>query len=599
VDQVELVIWFLEHFGLPGYGFSRCADELVARYFSTPGLRVRGGPHRSWTRWQRGGASNAYRICGSVLTHREVYKTGRWTVRRADDTAITVEGMLPPRGFWLTPSRAEEIESYLAELPSVRGGHRGVATFTGHPVRLGDAPGRLERAATADGSVVYQLNRRDARRRLDEVRARPVPPIRAEDLATSIAEALIAASEDLGRWQGSTPEDDRDGYRAEIAAKRRRAAALTAAIESRFPQFDRGSEHYARSPVIREQLARASERNAAESDTLERDIGALESALAAVAVPPTGGFPIDRVLDFLTSLQNPEADAYRDLLRFALGPLQIDLVPAESHGGRTEAVRWTTTLTLTGPAGGHSVPVVGESARTGIATHRGPQPTTARVRTAVEGLRAGRRLAETSGVYWHRLLPAVRAALGADGAFHLNTVDDPRLLRLGMAVCYPPPGRGRPFRHEMCGPPLSDASLRRLAVREHEPVALLRRLRTVYLRPVGNPTWLLCAAPLVTALFAAANDNGGVVDGETRRATGLPRLAQAKRVLRIQGVFPDDWDLTQAGRLRLLPCRWCGHPRRIPLRLREADGAVCAGCRRDHAGVPWPADPYDAYRFLP
>ncbi len=48
-------------------------------------------------------------------------------------------------------------------------------------------------------------------------------------------------------------------------------------------------------------------------------------------------------------------------------------------------------------------------------------------------------------------------------------------------------------------------------------------------------------------------------------------------------------------RVLRLPCSHLTEPATRPLRLQEADGAICDGCHRDRSGVARPANPYDRY----
>jgi hypothetical protein len=49
-DQAANVDWFLAHFGTPGYDYAACADALVARGYSTSGLRRQHGARAAWER---------------------------------------------------------------------------------------------------------------------------------------------------------------------------------------------------------------------------------------------------------------------------------------------------------------------------------------------------------------------------------------------------------------------------------------------------------------------------------------------------------------------------------------------------------------------
>ena len=72
--------------------------------------------------------------------------------------------------------------------------------------------------------------------------------------------------------------------------------------------------------------------------------------------------------------------------------------------------------------------------------HTGPAAKVpARLAEAVTGLREGKPLRRTLGADWRHWFPGIRQCLGLqDRQYRLTAADDPRLLRLYMAVIHPP-----------------------------------------------------------------------------------------------------------------------------------------------------------------
>jgi hypothetical protein len=188
----------------------------------------------------------------------------------------------------------------------------------------------------------------------------------------------------------------------------------------------------------------------------------------------------------------------------------------------------------------------------------------------------------------------LRAALGLPpgiGTLVIH-VDDPRLLRLAMAVNYPlAPGTPPPFTGTRPGDvlplvaaPLTRPGRARLADHLGESGALLDRLTNLHGRGKLGASWLRDRNPrLATA----------VTHGFRR----VPPTSTWISVRLTRDGHPL-FERTPYGALRVVRCRRCGSRRRRLSRLREVTGLVCLNCRTDDTGVAWPAI-YDRYLDLP
>jgi hypothetical protein len=263
-----------------------------------------------------------------------VYETGRWRHVRKDGTEIVIENMLPLAGRWLSTERADEIRGYLAQLSSTRLRPR-VFTFTGQPVLADGVPSRLRGRRTDDGRVLYYLRAPEVRRVDPRLRAAPLPPVPADDLAASIADGLAEATEALPPLLARDGEDDRARRLAELAGLRRRVARLTEGNRRRFAALDPASEHYEPCPVIRRELRLALDRDAAIIDDLEAQERRLDNQIAAADQhSATTGLPPESVLPFVLSLRDPAADAYRAVLRAALQDVTLHRIRRrDARGG--------------------------------------------------------------------------------------------------------------------------------------------------------------------------------------------------------------------------------------------------------------------------
>jgi hypothetical protein len=227
-----------------------------------------------------------------------------------------------------------------------------------------------------------------------------------------------------------------------------------------------------------------------------------------------------------------------------------------------------------------------------VSYHSRTSGATSRITAAVDQLYDGIPLPESLGTDWRYWYPAVRAALGCTGRFAFAHTDDPRLLRLGMAVIHPRrTAVAIPDDPEAvpcyAGPPVDPAELPALARRLGEPLALLAAIRENYLAPSNR--WLRPKSPTIASCYTAANEGDGSLAWRQLPRPLRPRLDGRP------GPHPlaRDWIRTRDGRAALRPCR-CGSVRRVLMLIREVTGTVCRDCRRDRAGVVW--DPsYDGY----
>ncbi|MGY1679877.1 hypothetical protein [Geodermatophilus sp. SYSU D01176] len=623
VDRVELLCWFFAHFGLPEWGYEACADYLLAHGWNTQAARQRGKAGR-YARRTPDGLSLARNVCRPILDHLEDFIHERISVpaglepvatlaprdglgsvdlTAADDPSSPAEdpggetrtapmpaaagashlyiaGFRPARGHWLTAADATRIKKVLHE-GRTRNRNRGRYTFAGLRVRTPAGLGRLK-PRCRDGDVVYSIElRAEGRRRYPYVRV----PHRA--LVASVVTALVDHADRLARWlaERDTEEEARhnaelDGLAKELTEKR----AALARYEGKWIQLD--------GPAL---LSAKQEYNAlsAQCVHLQERRDRLERPAHLVDGTHARGVAVDVLLDLLVDLRDPHSVRYRAPL---LDALELTVTPERGpHRGRgwERRLRWQGVFLLHDAEGTCQIPLAG-------ATTPPLTPGVAELLLSmVEQLRAGVPFPSTS----RQWLPDLRAALGiTDGIFRLSAVTDPRLLRLAMDICHPPMPSGTRNRRDadptevprLAGPPMRPGQLPALARRLGEPLALLRRIHSLYVAAptLGYPRWLHRPAPRLAAVFTAASPRTGIV-----RRADVPAEVWLGAQLALAGAarrFAADWEL-HSDRMVLRACGHCGSRRRVPLLLPEADGAVCLHCRHDRADVPWPAR-YDRYR---
>ena len=128
---------------------------------------------------------------------------------------------------------------------------------------------------------------------------------------------------------------------------------------------------------------------------------------------------------------------------------------------------------------------------------------------------------------------------------------------------------------------------RQIAAGFGDGVAFERALRRVhaYKRGHAKKTWMVVRSPGETAALIAAAL--GTSKGESR--SHRLRLKQAQWCF-----VAGEWLPSRDG-LRLRACPHCSGDARVRLVLDEAFGYVCLACRRDTAGVRWPAEDFDQF----
>lgn len=608
VNQAELVCWFLEHFGSPGWGYEECADYLVGHGFRTPALFARGQhPEHGYQRRTEAGKSLARNICRTILKDLDFYLTEQIVVRgvNVDGSDHIIQGFRPLARPWMTRADHDRILAYLAPGRARRRNTAG-CTFVGWLVRTPLGLGRLAAHRRADGRVVYYVVELHSRRHLGTRDCR-LPTIDHALLARAYVEGIIKNRDALGPLLDAgetTDEVDEARIRAlheQIAEQRKQ--------EESFELKWRHLDGPALVSAKRDLNALTASRQANESE-----LRVLDARGRAAQGPSLHGVPLRGLLRFVASLRDPADVTYRAV--FLDGASQLDLRPADptAPGAPSDAWLWSATAAFHDEHRSWSVPieVTTPAPRSGAR----PNPCPDWLEAWVDQLRDGVPYSSLPGSADRKRLRLLRRVLRIPAGQHFRFAGerDPRLLRLQMAVKHPPPARrsrARPAGEQpretnadpagdstfglLAGSSLTRRQLPALAKRLGEPLALLQAIHDVYVtQPApGQPRSLRVPNGALATAYALAARTGRV----SRARMPGPDYQRVRRSLR-DGPFAEDWDL-EPGAIRLRPCPHCGHQRRVPLRIVVAAGAVCTRCRMDRAGVPWPAVPYDHYRDRP
>lgn len=334
----------------------------------------------------------------------------------------------------------------------------------------------------------------------------------------------------------------------------------------------------------------------------ERDRAAAATR-AAIAAQEPRSLAVRDALAAVAALRDPYDTDYAIHWRRAIRDVHVEVTAHRAGTLAVTVTRWSGSLLLHQDGQEYPIPFAGESSYYPRGLRRDLAGT-------VDGLRDGRPLPAGSPWFGSRSRAILREALGVPsaGVMPLLRVADPRLLRIGMAALYPPlpaPPGAHPGIPVLAGPALTPRRLPAAARRLGEPLELVKRLvrstgRDRHL-PGAQRKWITAGDRAVAALLRDATARGELraANYPLARWQELRHAAQrCNQRARVGAVRPAAaaW-LFPRGRIELSPCPWCGTRRPVVLLIREATEPVCGRCRRDRAGIDWPARPYDRYRL--
>jgi hypothetical protein len=630
VDQVAVLRRFYEVFLTDDWSVTKTGELMADLGFSSESLRRRprrGGPSAEATVRSDHRGGDASKICHLIWSHRHFHQTGDLIVR-VPGGEVTYEVEMPDGRPIATRDQIARITAAKARLASLRPRAR-VYLLTGLPATLNGQPAVLEpenRRAEGlqwmfriDGPPVATARAHGGRATSDAPASRP-----GRAAATAAGGRRRAPTVPLPHtvWVSAVVRSMVEGEVLPVLrpSRHQERELLQAAVDKAVLELKDAKQHHeaalehAQKPELRGNTLQAAV-DAEEAADLEvcrkqTKVRLAENALRqehAREAPPS--LDLADFLDWCVALRDPADPRLRRVL-------QHSIVDFEAESTRTIRQAQLTEQQITFRHGLRvrdddgqvwEVRVEGQH-RLGSALQTG-----ARVYAALQAMHAGVPLRQTFGAGWRDWMPLARQALTgtpAAGSVLVN-VTDPRLLRLGMAICHPLlpepdwDACGHPTTPEtmprMTSPPLTQRQRARRARDLGESPALLHRLADLYGTRHGRKigAWLPSPSPVLarlvdqaakpvhvgtlSALPPAARD--GLLEISRRPGTNT-RAAEGST----SGASGDVW-------VQVPACHWCGSRRRMVLGLREPVGLVCRACRRDDAGEIWPARPYGRYGF--
>lgn len=591
VDQLALVRDFLAHRGLPDWSPMRLAQHLADLGLSTEGLRRQRGSRAA--RWgdRPLTRSDCWRIIHSLEAALEFYRTGELWRRVGDGGAPVLATRLAPPdgGDYVSAADYARVRSQIDanQIAFTRAHHW---TFGHLPARFGDTDCYFVAEIKADG-VRYRLRATSG----GAGRAPGVAPIiPAQAFADSLVQGLLDHGQNLTPFVAPPTAEPTDAEHrqaalsAGLAIKRRRRERLYQEI---FPSDG--------VPRLRGALLRDANE---DYNRLVADIDADTRALAAAtllaeqarAKQDPRRMAVTSLMQALLCLRDPQDLTYQAAWRGSITDLTVGATQHPGPQGPTVRTWWKGQLLLGQGTDAVAVPFKGTSTRPLRRRRLDESPVT-------QDLRAGRPL---PGGPLSEQSPSrrrwLREALGVPlGPVPLLTVRDPRLLRIGMAVLFPPlPRAAATGDGPAVADPLTIRQLPAAARRLGEPLALIKRVAAVTGHhdhvPEAQRPWQTPGDRAVADLYRDLTAAGGTLHRSDYSADRWAELRHAAK-----RCPPASMWTYPRGAIAIKPCPWCEAVAPVLLTIREATEPVCGNCRLDLTGIKWPAKPYDRYRCRP
>lgn len=589
IDQVANVRFILAKYGRDDWPAGRLIGELARRGFSTEGMRVSNRDLAATIRTS--GAGNS--VLGTVIGHLNNYEQQRATIQiGASEEPHVITGFSPPDGEpWARPEDFARIRSFLRDRDQ-RMEKATLLTFSGLRARLDGQAVRMlvnkkPRGPSQERSYRFVVEGPYPDRVVSAAPRVLLPPlIWARSIVDGLAgvddHALLPA-ELFDRDEG--PDDGLGRMRGELATIETQIAAGEARLDTLMGRLE--EVHPDGSPVLTgAMLARVqTDYNQLAENTLpelrhRRDEVALQieetEARRPSAADPSG------LLLLVDSLRDAEDRRFRPVWLRSIRNLEFTCTRPDTSDMSGYLLTWAGAIEFATPDQA-SVLIPFSGSYDTRHEHGRPRPDQvgSAVDRCLEAMRQGVPFGEVAVPHRAHLLSAVRTRLGdTDGRnLPLLTCDDPHLVRITTEALLRP-----------------DEPASQIADDLDAPACLIERIRDIQAQ--GGQGWLLDGDLCEVALYVLAAEGHGPV-----RAGDVARLAGASlgQVYNVASRLRQDtriWS-TQRKRGYILARCECGALARAPMRLRECVGPVCLSCRRDHAGVRWPAAPYDRYRAHP
>ena len=589
IDQVANIRFLLSKYGREDWPAGRLVGELARRGFSTEGMRSQNVDVTATIRTDGAGHS----ALSTVLGHLGDYERAELHVQVGGaEEPYVIAGFIPPDGRpWADPEDFRRIRRHLRERDE-RMDKRAQLTFSGLKARL-------------DGTAVRLLVTQESRARSGAPRPRRYRFVLEEDYpqhvrsaapslqlppdiwAQSLVDGLMAVDGTVllpAGWFDPEhgPDDGLGRLRGELESLGGEIAASTGRLDVLLERLEE-VDHDGRPRLTGAMLARVqAEYNRLAEKTLP-DLRQRHAELTLRAEELESrrpqGADASGVLWLVASLRDPTDVRFRPVWLASLRKVEFTSTSADGPDMVGRLLTWSGALELsTADQASVLVPFRGQH---DTRRRRGqPEPTKVRsnLDRCLQALRAGVPFRQVDVPHRDQLLPLLRDRLGApaDRPLLLVSCDDRLLVRVTTETLLRP-----------------DEASADLAADLDVAPALIDRIRTV--QREGGRGWLLDRDVVEVAMYVLASRTSEPVPAQAVADLADASLGQVYNVASRLRQETDLWTTRRKRGYVLASCD-CGSTARAPIRLREVVGPVCLGCRKDLAGVVWPADRYDRYR---
>ena len=355
IDNAALVQWFLSHYGRPGYTLARCTSELVARGFSTDGLRARYGDHVTLATHAKHPSS----IVARILNYLDLYETGEFNRGLGYDLGLRVENCFPPSGAWAAPEDFARIRGILAARPDEPASVARL-TFSGMVGELDGVRVRLGARAEGEGGAHRYVFLREDLYPDKLLRAGFGVWLEHRDFAESIVEGIATASDGVLEALAETvPEPGAE--LAELHAQRARLVARITSLEkqrdaliARLEQVDDDGNLLVHGHLLHDLQRRYESLVGEQLPEACHQLRELDEDIAAHDLPANvPAAEAGQLLHLVASLRDGSDLTHRALWLQAIKDLVFTSERVRDRGVAGRRLSWSGTLVIGGDDVGH------------------------------------------------------------------------------------------------------------------------------------------------------------------------------------------------------------------------------------------------------
>lgn len=582
VDQVTNVRFILAHLRLTGWSNQRIVNELVEMDYSTETRRSRDGASASLP------PKSTHQVLDAIMNNLDLYETGI-LVRDvgAGIEPISIVNCFPPDGPWATAKDFARIRSHTMQRQESTDAYARLTfaglhgTLNGVPVVMLSDRGHSRRSrndqtphytfATEDG-YPHGRHAPEGNRLLGALAF-------AESLVNGLIEAGDAPLEIFDPSQVVNNEDaGLNRLRIEESQLLTGITVLERKLDSivkRLEETDAAGTLLLRGALLVDSQDRYNSIVEEQLPTMRHRLTAIKHEIDDLTSREPKSGPIDAILHLVESLRDPTSRKFRSQWLASLRNVAFTSGLSRKDGRTIKELSWTGKVVLHGGGSEFVIRFQGSYAYPWSGKLEDPVSEAARMATAMsDGV-----IRESLGRRKSQLLtPLIASQLGIDtGHMLLNGCDDPRILRVAMALL-----RAR-------------GSVSGVEVETGEDEAFIRRVREVHFKQNAIRRWMIEPLPTKAAFYAvAAANNGDVTAAAVQALDSVTSTGQIYNVARELRRVSGRWVTKRKRGYELSPCT-CGSTSGALMMIPEPVGTLCLDCRRDEAGIEWPATPYDRY----